>query len=45
MVPTTNGSGPKGKIVVCRDMGEEAMGILQESGYEVSRGHCEGSLY
>lgn len=36
MSSTTNDSESKGKIVVCRDMGEEAMGILQQSGYEVS---------
>jgi hypothetical protein len=41
MAPITNGSAAKGKIVVCRDMGEEAMGILQQSDYEVSRVSCE----
>jgi hypothetical protein len=45
MAPTKNGSGTKGKIVVCRDMGEEAMEILQQSGYEVSQGYFVGRLY
>ncbi|GHJ85872.1 hypothetical protein NliqN6_2274 [Naganishia liquefaciens] len=35
MASPSSGSPAKGKIVVCRDMGKEAMGILKHSGYEL----------